>query len=182
MGTIIFVAEIPLRGASIISFEFSTKKFCFLRCGGMCDEKVRSNVGVGESKLLNCGWDSVPEGLECDSVPEPDSRRKRRELHQVGGLGSKSDSETHHEPGGGPYHTSSGIMKRLRRHILSKKTQTFLKSTVNSNQRCKARTSSDKVKNDFLGHHHPLMELCDYTVHTECSFVTRSDFDCDIIC
>ena len=55
MGTIIFVAEIPLRGASIISFEFSTKKFCFLRCGGMCDEKVRSNVGVGESKLLNCG-------------------------------------------------------------------------------------------------------------------------------
>jgi hypothetical protein len=81
METIIFVAGIPLRGASNICFEFSIKTLCFFRCveggggeGICCDEKGWSNVGVGESKSMGCGWCSVSEEFGCDIVPPPGSR------------------------------------------------------------------------------------------------------------
>lgn len=71
METIIFVAGIPLRGASIICFEFSIRTLCFFRCGGICDEKVLSRVGVGASKSIGCGssWFSDPEEFVYDTVP-----------------------------------------------------------------------------------------------------------------
>ena len=78
METSIFVAGIPLRGASNICFEFSIKAFCLFRCEGgggcVCDEKVWSRVGVGASKSIGCGWCSVMEGFVCDTEPPPGSR------------------------------------------------------------------------------------------------------------
>lgn len=80
METIIFVAGIPLRGASSICFEFSIKASRFFKCvegGGICcDEKGWFRVGVGESKSMGCGWCSVSEELGmCDILVLPAGSR-----------------------------------------------------------------------------------------------------------
>ena len=76
METTIFVAGIPLRGASNICFEFSIKTLFFRYAGrgGICDEKVWSRVGVGPSKSIGCCWCSVPGDFVCDTFPPPGSQ------------------------------------------------------------------------------------------------------------
>jgi hypothetical protein len=80
MKTIIFVAGIPLRGASNICFEFSINTsffWCVERGGGIgCDGSLKgwSRVGVGKSKSMGCGWCSVSEEFGCDAVPPAGSR------------------------------------------------------------------------------------------------------------
>ena len=81
METTIFVAGIPLRGASNICFEFSTKALCLFRCvgrgRGICDEKVWSMIGVGASKsIIGCGWCSISrEFVVCDNTVVPAGSR-----------------------------------------------------------------------------------------------------------
>src|SRR6266545_3492683 len=45
----------------------------------------------------------------------------RHPSNHVGGLNSWRDSETHHDPGGGPYHALSDMIMMLNFHILSVK-------------------------------------------------------------
>ena len=45
--------------------------------------------------------------------------KTREPSNHVGGLDSWRESETHHDPGGGPYHAVSGIIMNVNFHILS---------------------------------------------------------------
>lgn len=149
-----------------------THEYCKVAKSGL--SSIGTTICVAGTSLLG------PSNIffDCKQRGRLEFGNERRPSNHVGGLNSCSDSDTHHDPGGGVCHSlawSGMIMKEIF-HIRS-----ALELSISNTRLRGIHTSRYEFMINLFWEHHTFMELEKMEMDCKCALVGPSQLDRNVI-